>query len=107
VAAVANGAAFGGGLLVAPAARVDDGHLDLCLIGEIGRLEALRVLPSLYRGEHARHRAVSLRPMTELHATADEPLRCQVDGELAGSLPATFRVVPGALQCVLGPSAPR
>jgi diacylglycerol kinase (ATP) len=100
VAAVANGPAYGGGMRVAPRARIDDGLLDVCVIGDISRIDALRLVPRLYRGEHADHPAVSFWRTTELYAAAAEPLRCQVDGESAGELPATFRIAPGALQCV-------
>ena len=49
-AAVANGAWYGGGMLIAPGARLDDGQLAMCLVGDLSRIAALGQLPGLYRG---------------------------------------------------------
>ena len=43
--AVANGAYYGGGMRIAPDARTDDGRLDVCVVGDITRLTALRQMP--------------------------------------------------------------
>ena len=58
--AIANGAYYGGGMRIAPDAQPDDGLLDLCVVGNISRLTAIRQLPNLYRGAHVRHPAVSM-----------------------------------------------
>ena len=59
--AIANGAYYGGGMRIAPDARPDDGLLDVCVVGDISRLTALRQLPNLYRGTHVHHRQVTMR----------------------------------------------
>ena len=53
--AIANGAYYGGGMRIAPDAAPDDGRLDLCVVGDISRLTAIRELPNLYRGTHVRN----------------------------------------------------
>ena len=58
--AIANGPYYGGGMRIAPDAEPDDGWLDLCVVGDVSRLTAIRELPNLYRGTHVRHPAVSL-----------------------------------------------
>src|SRR5207302_8208777 len=50
--AVANGRYYGGGMEICPDASLSDGLLDLCVVGDISRLEAVRQLPGLYRGRH-------------------------------------------------------
>lgn len=58
--AIANGAYYGGGMRIAPAALVDDGRLDLCIVGDLSRLAAVMQLPNLYRGTHIDHPAVTM-----------------------------------------------
>jgi diacylglycerol kinase (ATP) len=87
--AIANGAYYGGGMRIAPDALVDDGLLDVCVVGDISRLTVLRQLPNLYRGTHVNHPAVSLRTGTTIEAEADGggTTRIHLDGEPFGSLP--------------------
>ena len=100
--AVANGASYGGGMLIAPDARPDDGAFEVCIVHRLSRLEVLRMLPSLYSGGHRHHPAVEFVRCSELHAESAEAVRCQADGELVGTLPATFTIRPGALRYVTG-----
>ena len=100
---MANGPSYGGGMQVAPDARSDDGIFDVCVIGNISRAEVLRLVPSMYSGGHRTHPAVEFFRCTELHASSLASVHCQADGELVGTLPATFKIHPGGLQCVTGP----
>ncbi len=98
--AVANGRFFGGGMQVAPRARLDDGLLDVVVLAPRGVRETLALAPALYRGEvlsmpgvrwhRARRIEVSL-------ADWGHPVLLDVDGEVPGVLPARFEVRPGAL----------
>ncbi|MDX9999852.1 MAG: diacylglycerol kinase family lipid kinase [Polyangia bacterium] len=98
--AVANGQFFGGGMRVAPWARTDDGQLDVIAIGDFSPSEMLRFGYRIYLGTHLGHPKV--RPGRGRHLEA-RPLRegaeilLDVDGEAPGRLPATFDVLPGAL----------
>jgi diacylglycerol kinase (ATP) len=102
--AVANGPRYGGGMLIAPGAAVDDGLFDVCLIGHVNPVQLLALLPRLYTGTHGGHRAVEFFRCRELRV---EPLlsadvTCQADGELLGEIPVTFRIQPRGLLCVTG-----
>jgi YegS/Rv2252/BmrU family lipid kinase len=103
--AVANGRYFGGGMHVAPRARLDDALLDVVVVPEFSRLGLVRRLPSLYRGTHLDRRVAWLYRGKEVVAepTAGE-VWLEVDGERLGALPARFGVQPAALR-VLGPPA--
>ncbi|MEO8245476.1 MAG: diacylglycerol kinase family protein [Chloroflexota bacterium] len=95
-AAFANGAYYGGGMQICPTARPDDGKLDLCLVGDLSRLEALRQLPGLYRGAHVGHPRVAFHQFRTLRIDGDRaPLH--LDGEPFGSLPLEVTVERGAL----------
>ena len=70
-----------------PARSVDDGLLDVCVVGDISRLTVLRQLPNLYRGTHMNHPAVSMRSGSIIDADSDGATRIHLDGEPFGSLP--------------------
>jgi YegS/Rv2252/BmrU family lipid kinase len=95
---VANGAYFGGGMKVAPAATVTDGVLDTVVLGAMGRLELLRWLPRIYPGTHVRHPRVGMLPARAVRIDAPGPLPVHVDGEPVGSTPVTVRVRARALR---------
>jgi diacylglycerol kinase (ATP) len=104
---VASGSAYGGGMLIAPGARVDDGLFDVVVVGDIARLRALAAIPRLYLGRH-----LSLPEVQSLQATrvriapapGEEAPLLEVDGELAGRLPAEITILPGALRFAALPS---
>lgn len=100
--AVANGQFFGGGMRVAPQAKPDDGMFDVVIMGGMPKAHALAEMKKLYTGEHLKNPAVrALRgrkivaaPVAE---TGGHAVLIEVDGECAGRLPATFELLPRAL----------
>ena len=80
-----------------------DLDVDVCVIGDVSRSEVLRLVPRMYSGGHRTHPAVEFFRCMQLHASSLASVHCQADGELVGTLPATFRIHPGGLQCVTGP----
>ncbi len=97
-AVVANGAHYGGGMRIAPAADPADGRLDLVVLGDLGRLELLRWLPTIYRGAHLANPKVTTRPGRTVAIEAPAPLPMHLDGERVGESPARLGVCPGALR---------
>jgi len=97
-AVVANGAHYGGGMKIAPAADPSDGRLDLVILGDLGRLELLRWLPTVYRGAHLRHPEVASRAARRVTIRAATPLPMHVDGEVTPATPVTLSIAPGALR---------
>jgi diacylglycerol kinase (ATP) len=97
---LAIGRYAGGGMLVAPDARIDDGLFDAVVIGEAGRAELFSFSWRLRSGDHLRSPVVAVRRAAALSAEVlDErgPLYLQADGELLGRDPVTFRILPDAL----------
>lgn len=94
---VANGGYAGSGMWLAPEARLDDGLLDVVIIGDIGRALAIRSLPLLYQGAHGRLAQVRFARARRVEIDAETPAQVQADGELIGETPATFEVFPTAL----------
>jgi len=104
--AVANGPSYGGGMLVAPRASLDDGLLEVVVIGAIGKLEFLRTFPRVFSGRHVEHPAVAVHRAARVDLDADRPLAVYADGEPAGTLPATFEVRPSAVTVLAADPAP-
>ncbi|HEU5060551.1 MAG TPA: diacylglycerol kinase family protein [Kofleriaceae bacterium] len=100
--AVANGRYFGGGMFVAPQAELDDGQFDVVALGDMGKLDFIRHSRKIYAGTHLSLDKVSQRRARVVRAEpiGQGPVRLDVDGETPGRLPATFRVLPGALRLV-------
>jgi diacylglycerol kinase (ATP) len=88
---VTNGPTFGAGMRITPAARVDDGHLDLVCLSRVSRLGMLGVFPKIYWGGHLTHPAVTNRPVERLEIQTDGPEHFEIDGELGFGLPP-FRI---------------
>ncbi len=95
----ANGRYFGGGMLIAPAADVADGLLDLAILGDLSKMDLLRNVPKVYRGAHVNHpkfigaKARSIR----VDGPPSQPALVQLDGEVVGRTPVTFTIEPSRL----------
>jgi len=94
--AVGNGSSYGGGMRVCPGARMDDGLLDVTVLGPISKPEFVRVFPSVYRGTHVDHPAVTVRRARRIRLSAPN-VTAYADGERVSVLPVTCEAVPGAL----------
>jgi len=94
---IANGRYFGRGLLAAPEAEMGDGLFDIINIGNFSALESVWHMPKLYRGKHLGLKKVSHSRGRKVEASADGEVLLELDGELVGTLPATFEVVPAAI----------
>jgi diacylglycerol kinase (ATP) len=103
---VANGPSYGGGMRIAPAARIDDGLLDVVVAGAISRVGFLANLPKVYSGRHVDHPTVSVHRASKVEVTADRPLWVYADGERHGLLPAVFEACPAAIAVLAGSDAP-
>lgn len=103
---VTNGRYIGGGMIVAPPARVDDGVLDVLVLRAVSKLDLLfRLLPAIYRGTHLYHPSVQHVQARRVTVQTSEPLLLQIDGEQPGMAPAEFMVLPGFLRVALPPSS--
>ncbi len=100
--AICNGRFFGGGMHVAPMARIDDGVFELVALGATSKLGFAMTSRGIYTGSHmANASTVHLRANKIVLDLANEDARevflLDVDGEPMGSLPLTVEVVPKAL----------
>jgi len=103
---VANGAYCAGGMHVAPGASPCDGRFDIIVVGDMPRLQLLAALPSMYWGGHLRLKKVSRYSAREVEVCTQEHMLLQADGELLGTAPARFRILPRALRVQTGRHPP-
>src|SRR5438270_4434013 len=73
-AVFANTPVYGGGMRVAPKAKMDDGLLDVCLIREMSKLKLLGVFPSVYFGRHLGIREVDYFAVSGARVETERPL---------------------------------
>ncbi|MGD1103158.1 MAG: diacylglycerol kinase family protein [Terriglobia bacterium] len=99
-AVVGNNASYGGGIRLAPRAKLDDGLLDICIIPYMSRLELLRWVPRAYRGEHLNHPRIKYLQARKITLCAPSRMELFGDGEFLQELPATIEVIPRALRVI-------
>jgi len=97
---VANGPSYAGVMRLAPAARLDDGLLDVVVVGDVDRIELLVNLPRVFAGTHLGHAKVAIYRVPSLLLESDEDALVQADGEVVGRLPAQVNVLPRALRLI-------
>ena len=97
--ALGNAPSYGGGMKVCPGAVMDDGLLDVMIVGPMSRTLFLRLFPKVFAGTHVAH--PSVRVLRAASVTLEAPSAgAYADGEPLGPLPVTSTVVPGALRVV-------
>ncbi|MEO7966828.1 MAG: diacylglycerol kinase family protein [Gemmatimonadaceae bacterium] len=101
---ISNGARFGGGFMIAPSARNDDGVLDLVCVSDAPVWRRATLLASAMSGRHVGSPEVSMSRITTLTLDFDEAPVFEADGELhhASSSSVTVRCLPGALRLAVG-----
>ena len=98
---IANARYFGGGMKIAPDAKLTDGKLDIVSIGDLSAMKIFTSAPRVYTGSHLSMPEVShalARKITVRASDRNTEVALEVDGELPGKLPATFQIVPEALR---------
>ncbi|MDB5079124.1 MAG: hypothetical protein JWP00_1048 [Chloroflexi bacterium] len=96
--AIANGRYFGGGIVSAPNATLDDSLLSITIIEEMGFLTLARMLPGFQDGSYIKHPKVRHFNTTEVLVETRHTHRVNLDGEVCQRTPLRFKVVPSALE---------
>lgn len=92
--AIGNGRSYGGGMLVCPQAKLNDGLFDVMILEPVSKVEFLKVFPKVYSGSHISHPKVrmlrSAKVKLSAHAIA------YADGERIGPAPISAECVRNA-----------
>ena len=101
LAAFANAPAYGGGIRIAPDARLDDRKLDICVVGKLTKLRLLRLFPSVYFGRHLGIRQVEYLQTEHVRVETDQPMDVYADGEYVCRTPVEVSIEPAALKVIV------
>ncbi len=94
---VALGQYYGGGMRVAPKADPADGHFEV-QIQSGSKLDYALAMPKVFRGTHLPHPRVREERAATVEVHCEPHAKLEADGEVLGTTPASFRILPGALR---------
>ena len=98
---VANARFFGGGMKIAPDAKINDGFFDVINIGDIKTAKIILNVYKLYNGSHLSLKEVKSTLAKKIEVKSvdkNQTIFIETDGELPGKLPAVYEIVPNALK---------
>ena len=104
LAAVANALYAGGGMMLSPQAKVDDGKLDVVTASGLNRVNVVRELARIHRGGHVANpkvRVIQGEGVSIETFSAEDAMPIEADGNVRGLTPVEFRIMPGALRFVV------
>jgi diacylglycerol kinase (ATP) len=106
--AVGNSTSYAGGMRIVPDARMDDGLLDVCIVGNLSRVQILRHFPKVFRGTHLSVPGVEMYrgSRVTVEALGGDGMEVWADGERVGPLPATMEPRRAALRVRVPQSSP-
>ena len=93
--AVANGRSYGGGMLVCPNAKLNDGLFDVMVLHPISKIEFMKVFPRVFAGTHVSHPAVEI--VRSKNVTIESKAVAYADGERIGQLPIAAECIHDAV----------
>ena len=104
---VCNGGREGGGFMISPDSKIDDGVLQFLNVRKVSRAMMFRLVPEFMKGTHLRFKQTHLGSFKKLTMQSDRPLYIHADGEVFTSFGSdvrnvSFEVLPGALRVVRG-----
>jgi diacylglycerol kinase (ATP) len=106
LATVGNGARHGGGFWICPAAKIDDGLLDVCICDGLGTLQILGFLPRTLRGTHVGASCVHMRTARRVRISSETPFAVHADGEILfeAARELEIEIAPGRLRLLGSPA---
>jgi diacylglycerol kinase (ATP) len=101
LAAFANAPTYGGGMKIAPQAKLDDGKLDVCIVRAMDRSKLFCLFPTVYFGRHLCFDEVEYAQAVRAKLETEYPLDVYADGEYVCQTPVEFAVARGALKVII------
>jgi YegS/Rv2252/BmrU family lipid kinase len=99
--ATANSRFYGGGMMLAPDATLQDGMLDVVMVLHTPKLRFLRLLPTVFKGTHVSLDSVEVVRGATIEIAASRPFTMYADGDPIAELPVTVRTLPGAVRAIV------
>jgi diacylglycerol kinase family enzyme len=101
LAAFANTTHYGGGMKIAPRAKIDDGLLDVCIVGGMDPFKLFCLFPTVYAGKHLDIRGVEYFQSDRLRIETEHPLDVYADGEYVCRTPVEIGIQPAAVKVLM------
>jgi diacylglycerol kinase (ATP) len=96
-----NGRMYGGGMIAAPQAEMDDGQIDVLIIRAMPKPQLLALMPKVIQGQHENHPAVKMFKARKLTVNTIPPQPLNIDGDVSGLTPMTITMEPQALKVLV------
>jgi diacylglycerol kinase (ATP) len=101
LAAFANTSVYGGGMKIAPQAKMDDGLLDICVVGGIDPFKMFCLFPTVYAGRHLKVRGVEYYQAPQVRVETEQPVEVYADGEYVCRTPVEIGVQRNAANLIV------
>jgi len=102
-----NGPREGGGFMLAPDAKNNDGAMESVAVTKVSRATMFRLVPEFMKGTHMNFKQVRMGEFKTMTVTSDLPMYIHADGEIFTSFGSNlkkvdFEILPQALNVVHG-----
>ncbi|MBI3162091.1 MAG: diacylglycerol kinase family lipid kinase [Chloroflexi bacterium] len=102
-----NGPREGGGFMLSPNSKNNDGKMEYVIVNKISRLMMFRLVPEFMNGTHMRFKQIRMGGCKKFNLVSDRPLYIHADGEIFTSFGSNLRklsleILPKALRVVRG-----
>jgi len=98
---IGNGRYYGGPFVLFKEAKIDDGMLDVLIFKNLGYLDIVRYFQAIMLGNHTALSDVEYFQTAQVRVTSTEAVPVEVDGDVIGTLPVTFKVLPKGLNVMV------
>jgi diacylglycerol kinase (ATP) len=103
LAAFANTPTYGGGMKIAPRAKLDDGLLDICVVGGVDPFKLFCMFPTVYSGRHLEISEVQYFQAPRVRVETERPIDVYADGEFVCRTPVEVGMERRALRVIGSP----
>ena len=100
IATFANTPFYGGGMKIAPQAKMDDGLLDVCVVGAVHPFKLFCMFPTVYAGKHLSIKEVEYFQAVRARVETEHPMDVYADGEFVCRTPVEIALEHAALKVI-------
>ena len=99
--AIANGRYYGGGIPIAPTAKVDDAEFNICLVKDLRLLHILPLIPKLFLARHEKAEGVNVFKAKYIEIVGEKHLNINIDGEIVKEKNISIEMVPKGIEIII------
>lgn len=101
LSAIANGKYYGGGIMPAPDADIQDKLLDICIVNRFPLLKEFILLPKYMKGKHKSLKGVSFKRGRRIEITSPEQMTVNFDGEIFRNNRVLFQLLDQPIKIIV------